>query len=69
MVTSRERRREVAAYLHKVGQEYGKLGGKKAAANMKPAQRKARAKKASKGAAEKRTAARLQRERMSGKKR
>jgi hypothetical protein len=43
--------------------EYGKLGGKKAAANMTPAERKARATKASKAAALKRTADRLARER------
>jgi len=55
--------KEVVAYLHKIGQEYGKLGGKKSAANMTPAQRKARATKASKAAAAKRTAARLERER------
>jgi len=55
--------KEVVAYLRKIGQEYGKLGGKKSAANMTPAQRKARAKKASEAAARKRTADRLARER------
>jgi hypothetical protein len=55
--------KEVAEYLRKVGQEYGKLGGKKAAKNMTPEERTARAKKASEAAARKRTADRLARER------
>lgn len=55
--------KEVAEYLRKLGQTYGKLGGKTAAKNMTPEERSARAKKASDAAAKKRTAARLARER------
>jgi hypothetical protein len=55
--------KEVAEYLQKLGQTYGKLGGKTAAENMTPEERSARAKKASEAAAKKRTAARLARER------
>jgi hypothetical protein len=55
--------KEVAVYLRKLGQEYGKLGGKAAARNMTPEERTARAKKASEAAARKRTADRLARER------
>jgi len=55
--------REVADYLRKLGQTYGKLGGKTAAKNMTAEERSARAKKASEAAARKRTAARLPRER------
>jgi hypothetical protein len=54
----------VADYLQKLGKEFGKLGGKKAAKNMTPEERKARAKKASEAAAKKRTAERLERERV-----
>jgi hypothetical protein len=54
---------EVLEYLRKMGQAYGSRGGKKAAKNMTPAERKARAKKAGVAAARKRTAARLARER------
>jgi hypothetical protein len=54
--------KEVAKYLRKLGQEYGKLGGKAAAKNMTPEERTARAKKASEAAAQKRTAERLERE-------
>ena len=54
--------KEVAVYLRKLGQEYGKLGGKTAAKNMTPEERTARAKKASEAAARKRTAQRLERE-------
>jgi hypothetical protein len=57
--------KEVAEYLRKIGQAYGKLGGKKAAKNMTPEERTARAKKASLAAARKRTADRLARERQS----
>jgi len=55
--------KEVADYLRKLGQKYGKLGGKAAAKNMTPEERSARAKKASEAAAKKRTATRLARER------
>jgi hypothetical protein len=55
--------KEVAEYLRKLGQTYGKLGGKTAAKNMTPGERSARAKKASDAAAKKRTAASLARER------
>jgi hypothetical protein len=55
--------KEVAEYLRKLGQAYGKLGGKTAAKNMTPEERTARAKKASEAAARKRTADRLARER------
>jgi len=55
--------KEVAEYLRKVGQAYGKLGGKAAARNMTPEERTARANKASQAAARKRTADRLARER------
>jgi hypothetical protein len=54
---------EVLEYLRKLGKSYGKLGGKKAAENMTPEERSARAKKASLAAAKKRTADRLARER------
>ena len=53
---------EVLEYLRTLGQQFGKLGGKTAAANMTAAERSARAKKASAAAAKKRTAARLARE-------
>jgi hypothetical protein len=55
--------REVAEYLTKMGQKYGKLGGKKSLETMTPEERSARAKKASLAAAKKRTAERLERER------
>ena len=54
---------EVLEYLQSLGKQYGKLGGKKAAKNMTPEERSARAKKASLAAAKKRTSARLARER------
>ncbi len=38
--------KEVAEYLRKLGQAYGKLGGKTAAKNMTDEERSARAKKA-----------------------
>jgi hypothetical protein len=53
---------EVLEYLKGLGQQYGKLGGKKAAKNMTAEERSDRAKKASDAAARKRTAARLARE-------
>ena len=53
---------EVLEYLQELGKSYGKQGGKKAAANMTPEERSARAKKASLAAAKKRTAERLARE-------
>jgi hypothetical protein len=53
---------EVLEYLKGLGQQYGKLGGKKAAKNMTAEERAARAKKASDAAARKRTAERLARE-------
>ena len=55
--------KEVAEYLRKLGQTYGKLGGKTAAKNMTAEERCARAKKASDAAPAKRTAKRLARER------
>ena len=54
---------EVLEFLKGLGQQYGKLGGKKAAKNMTPEERSARAKIASQAAARKRTAERLARER------
>ena len=54
---------EVLAAMREVSQKFGKLGGKTAAKNMTPEERSARAKKASEAAAQKRTAARLARER------
>jgi hypothetical protein len=53
----------VLEYLQALGKQWGKVGGRTAAQNMTPAQRSARAKKASLAAAEKRTAARLARQR------
>ena len=49
----------VRAAMTEVARKFGKQGGKKAAQNMTPEQRIARAKKAAKVAAEKRTAKRL----------
>ena len=45
--------------MTEIARKFGKQGGKKAAQNMTPEQRVARAKKAAKAAAEKRTATRL----------
>jgi hypothetical protein len=45
--------------MTEIARKFGKQGGKKAAQNMTPEQRTARAKKAAKAAAEKRTAKRL----------
>jgi hypothetical protein len=53
---------EVLEYLRSMGKKYGKLGGKASAQNLTPAERSARAKKASLAAAKKRTAERLARE-------
>lgn len=53
---------EVLDYLKSLGKAYGKQGGKKAAKNMTPEERSARARKASEAAAKKRTAERLARE-------
>jgi hypothetical protein len=55
--------KEALEYLKGLGRKYGKLRGKKAAANMTPEERSERARKASAAAAEKRTAERLARER------
>ena len=49
----------VRAAMTEVARKFGKQGGKKAAQNMTPEQRTARAKNAAKVAAEKRTAKRL----------
>ncbi len=53
---------EVLEYLRSMGKKYGSQGGKRSLETMTPAQRSARAKKASLAAARKRTAARLARE-------
>lgn len=50
---------EIRAAMTEISRQYGSLGGKKAAANLTPKQRSARAKKASLVAAKKRTAKRL----------
>ncbi len=60
--------KEVAEYLRKVGQAYGKLGGKTAAKNMTAEERSARARKASIAASAKRTAKRIADERARAKK-
>jgi hypothetical protein len=49
----------VRAAMTEIARKFGREGGKLAAKNMTPEERKARAKKASKAAAEKRTAKRL----------
>lgn len=49
--------------MRDVSRKFGKLGGQTAAENMTADERSARAKKASEAAAQKRTAARLERER------
>ena len=54
---------EVLEYLKGLGQQFGSQGGKKAAKNMTPEERSARAKIASRAAARKRTAERLARQR------
>jgi len=52
---------EVRAAMMEISRKFGRQGGKKAAANMTPEQRSARARKASLAAAKKRTAERLER--------
>ena len=52
----------VRAAMTEIARKFGRQGGKKASANMTPEERKARAKKAGKAAAEKHTAKRLARE-------
>jgi hypothetical protein len=52
----------VRAAMTEIARKFGKQGGKIAAKNMTPEERKARAKKASKAAAERRTAKRLAKE-------
>ena len=54
---------EVRAAMTEIARQFGRKGGKKAAKNMTPEERSARAKKASEAAAKKRTAQRLERER------
>ena len=54
---------EVRAAMTEIARTFGRQGGKKAAKNMTPEQRSARAKKASEAAAKIRTAERLERER------
>ena len=54
---------EVRAAMTEIARTFGRQGGKKAAKNMTPEERSARAKKASEAAAKKRTAERLERER------
>lgn len=54
---------DVRAAMIEIARKLGRLGGKKAAQNMTPEERSARAKKAAKAAAENRTAKRLARER------
>jgi hypothetical protein len=49
----------VRAAMAEIARKFGKQGGKKAAQNMTPQERTARAKKAAKVAAERRTAKRL----------
>lgn len=49
--------------MREIGRKGGKIGGKRSLETMTPAERSARAKKASLAAAKKRTAARLARER------
>jgi hypothetical protein len=53
---------EVRVAMKEIARRFGSEGGKTAAQNMTPAQRSARAKKASEAAARKRTAERLARE-------
>ena len=54
---------EVRAAMTEISRKFGRQGGKKAARNMTPEDRTARAKKASAAAARKRTAQRLAKER------
>ena len=57
---------EVRAAMAEIARKFGRKGGKTAAKNLTPAERSARAKKASLAAAKKRTADRLARERAAG---
>jgi hypothetical protein len=50
------------AAMTEIARRFGRQGGKKAAQNMTPEERSARAKKAAKASGEKRTAKRLARE-------
>jgi hypothetical protein len=54
---------EVRAAMTEISRKFGRQGGKKAARNMTPEERTARAKKASEAAARNRTAQRLAKER------
>jgi hypothetical protein len=54
---------DVRAAMTEIARAFGRQGGKKAAKNMTPEERSARAKKASEAAAKKRTAERLEQER------
>jgi len=57
---------EVRAAITEIARKFGKQGGKKAAKNMTPEERAARARKASEAAARKRTDQRLAKERAAG---
>ena len=59
---------DVLAAMTEIARKFGSQGGKKAARNMTPEERSARAKKAAKVAAQKRTAKRLAAERKRAKK-
>ena len=56
---------EIRAAMAEIARKFGRQGGKTAAQNMTPEERTARAKKAAKVAAERRTAKRLAREGLS----
>ena len=58
---------EVQSAMIEISRQYGRMGGKKAAKQMTPEERSARAKKASLAAAKKRTAKRLAAETARGK--
>jgi|HubBroStandDraft_1064217.scaffolds.fasta_scaffold2243099_1 hypothetical protein len=53
---------EIRAAITEIARQFGRKGGKAAAQNMTPEERKARAKRASQAAAEKQTTKRLARE-------
>jgi hypothetical protein len=55
-------RKLVSQVMSELGRKGGKIGGKRSLETMTPEERSARAKKASRAAAEKRTAERLARE-------
>jgi hypothetical protein len=59
---------EVRAAMQEIARKFGSQGGKAAAKNMTQEERSARAKKAARVAAEKRTAERLARERQAKRK-